>query len=614
MNNTNKKIHKYVEDYCKLEKAPEYAILIKGKWGSGKTWFINELIKSFDEKKIKTLHISLYGMTGFTDIEEEFFRKLHPTLSSKKMMLLGKVAKGILKTAINVDLDGDGKKDGSISSAIPDFNLAEYFNNTENFVLFFDDVERCSIPINDLLGYINHFVEYGGYKVVLIANEEEIINSSDDGVKYRRIKEKLIGKTFEIEPEIGDALDSFLDSYPEHRRYKNIVSSKTLIQELYLQSGYKNLRHLKQAITEFGIFVSDLTVKAQENEELIKKLLINFLVFSFEIKSGNITPIEISKIKNSTLRRALKTTISTDEEKYVDISIKYSLFNSYELVLNADEWILILDKGIFDPKDIMITLESSQYLLDDKSPSWKKLWYALELEYEDVKELVKTVISEYDNREYKHQQIVMHVLGIFLQLKKIGIIKKNNETLVKEAKKYIDYLFKNNLLIQPRSLVSHLYDSYDGLGYTEKNSNEFQIVKKYLDDSIENSKLKNMPHNAQELLQKLVQNPDEFCLNIHLCNRPENIYYNVPILKFIKPKDFVANFVKITQRSRWSVENVLEKRYAFDQFRRELQEEQSWLNIVSNLLNYKAKNSDPILKYNLMRSSEVFSKIANSLT
>ena len=103
MNSTNQKIHIFLKYYCDLPSPPEYAVLIKGKWGTGKTWFIKNLINDLNASNIKSLHISLYGMTTFDEIENEFFRQLHPVLSSKKMALAGKVIKGLLKTTLKID-------------------------------------------------------------------------------------------------------------------------------------------------------------------------------------------------------------------------------------------------------------------------------------------------------------------------------------------------------------------------------------------------------------------------------------------------------------------------------------------------------------------------------
>jgi septin family protein len=53
----NKHIEEYLNYYCELPHSPKFAILLKGKWGSGKTWFINQYIEKLkakeQEKKLK---------------------------------------------------------------------------------------------------------------------------------------------------------------------------------------------------------------------------------------------------------------------------------------------------------------------------------------------------------------------------------------------------------------------------------------------------------------------------------------------------------------------------------------------------------------------------------
>ena len=39
------------------------------------------------------------------------------------------------------------------------------------FIFVFDDLERCSMPINEALGYINHFVEQNNAKVLIDGKE-----------------------------------------------------------------------------------------------------------------------------------------------------------------------------------------------------------------------------------------------------------------------------------------------------------------------------------------------------------------------------------------------------------------------------------------------------------
>ena len=48
----NLHIEEFLEYYCSLKHDPEYAVLLKGKWGAGKTWFI----KNFIDKRMMTLN------------------------------------------------------------------------------------------------------------------------------------------------------------------------------------------------------------------------------------------------------------------------------------------------------------------------------------------------------------------------------------------------------------------------------------------------------------------------------------------------------------------------------------------------------------------------------
>ena len=41
----NKHIVEFLENYIGLSNNPEYAVMLKGEWGCGKTWFIKSFIK-----------------------------------------------------------------------------------------------------------------------------------------------------------------------------------------------------------------------------------------------------------------------------------------------------------------------------------------------------------------------------------------------------------------------------------------------------------------------------------------------------------------------------------------------------------------------------------------
>src|SRR5271157_4268007 len=90
----NKHVIDYLRYYCELENSFDFAVLLKGPWGAGKTYLINKFLEErAQEPSARHLYVSLYGITSFRQIEDAFFRQLHPILSSKGMKMAATFAK-----------------------------------------------------------------------------------------------------------------------------------------------------------------------------------------------------------------------------------------------------------------------------------------------------------------------------------------------------------------------------------------------------------------------------------------------------------------------------------------------------------------------------------------
>ena len=56
----NEHIESFLNHYIDLAIAPEYAVLLTGEWGSGKTFFIKNFLESKkDDKKIIKSHLQI---------------------------------------------------------------------------------------------------------------------------------------------------------------------------------------------------------------------------------------------------------------------------------------------------------------------------------------------------------------------------------------------------------------------------------------------------------------------------------------------------------------------------------------------------------------------------
>ncbi|MDO9213192.1 MAG: P-loop NTPase fold protein [Methylococcales bacterium] len=585
MTTPNKHIEEFLDYYYNFEKPPEYAVLLKGNWGVGKTWFITKTLETFKQDGGKYLYVSLYGINSYEEIEGEFFKQLHPLLSSKSMTLAGKIAKGLLKTTIHIDIDQDKRPEGNVSSQIPDINLPEYLTKTEGFVLVFDDLERCSININNILGYINHFVEHQGYKVIIIANEDEILAKekdvkNDDSITYKRIKEKLVGKTFEIEADLNSALQFFINEIPCDKVQRLCNANIQLINELYENSDYKNLRHLKQALWDFERFYRHLPEAAKSKEELVIHLLKLYLCYSFEIKSGNILPCDIKSLSMSYAVILATGKQSKEKSIYEKISKKYTNISFFESLLESSIWLDIFDKGFINSSAIEESLLKSRYFQDKNTPTWIKLWHFTDLTDDEFTEYLQIVEDEFYTMKYDELGVVMHLVGFFLNLSEINLYKKEkNETLI-FSKKYIDSLKDKGFLTRKECNIFN--ESWGGLGFFGKELDEFKEFCNYIKEKTDVAIDESYPDAGQELLKLMTEDIEKFYRRINYCNHEDNIYCDIPILLHISPNEFVSTLMNISPKDKRTAVYALVGRYNYNISA--LKQELEWLKKVRDLL------------------------------
>ena len=78
-----------IECICDYVKKPytDYAVMINGEWGSGKTYFWNNKLRSRLEslkvngKNYKTIYMSLYGINSLEEISKKIFIETNPMIN-----------------------------------------------------------------------------------------------------------------------------------------------------------------------------------------------------------------------------------------------------------------------------------------------------------------------------------------------------------------------------------------------------------------------------------------------------------------------------------------------------------------------------------------------------
>lgn len=597
----NKHIDSYLEYYNELT-SPQYAVLIKGAWGSGKTHYINQFKKSLDAKSKKYIYVSLYGVMNYEEIETKFLETLHPKLYNKKTILAGKIAKGFLKGALKIDLDDDGKADGTVSAQLPDINASDLLN-TQNHILIFDDLERCSIPINDILGYINYFVEHQDYKVIIIANEKEL----DKNEKYGDIKEKLVGKTFELTSNSDLAFDSFIEELTKEENKDIIVENKNIILEIYNQSKYDNLRVLRQTIFDFDRFYEKVLFTYIENKDFFIDILKQFLIFSIESKKSNINIWQLNTYYEEYMSIGMENSFEDSEElrntTYRKITNKYNLDLIEALIFDVTLWEDIISKSIICKEDIDTTILNSRYYIDSNSVQWKQLWSFPQLTDIEFPSILENVYRDFKECKFNDIFEVRHVSAILINLIDSKLFREEKSNIIMFSKKHLDYLYSNDLIngVLYKNKIFYINERFaddTGLIYHNEDNKHSKEFIEYLNKVIKKAFIKSVRGVFNNITNLL--NGDKENLKLEF-----DRYSDTLILKYFNLKELVKYIIETDSYSLYTFGELIKKRYCNNFHKEDLIIENKLLKKLKKELNKKIDNyKGTINGYNINRFLE----------
>ena len=410
-------------DYIRSDYT-DYAIMINGEWGSGKTYFWNHKIRNKIEtmhingKQYTTIYMSLYGISNLEEISKKIFiettqlmdKNLKKFMNSHNQSTIPEYAKTGLDMANFFGVTQNGDK----------LDYGEFFS-TDDKILCFDDLERANVDVIDILGYINNFVEHDHIKTIIICNEKELatkLKSSNLEMKtfiatylldkegdltkvsdkpmvekiqdtiehvfdkandYERIKEKLIGETFEYAPEFTYIINGLLMRYENDSELIRFLRENTrLIISTFNKSVTRNLRILKHALNDFKK-VFDMVNKNYPNtdQRVLQTMLIFTIAVSFEIKAGKITKDKFINIKDNEEYKSILVSSRVlmdnrqfyikefDNNYYYNFKSEYRFFKFIEIYVRT---------RIFDMKTFKANMETIRNTVDTaKLPGYKRL-------------------------------------------------------------------------------------------------------------------------------------------------------------------------------------------------------------------------------------------------
>jgi hypothetical protein len=579
--------------------------MISGKWGCGKTYYIERQIEEWSKTKVKAsadtielkpVYISVNGITTISSFVRQIKIKLYPILYSKGMAVAKKVAFSALQilTKSKVDIDNDGTGE-DLKTLLDAEGILEVFKSESsaikgNRILILDDLERCRIPLDELFGFINGIVEHSNSKVILLCDEEKLSKVAEQEelkVKYEDFKEKLVGQTFSLDVDYAAVTSLFIDEA------KNAVltANKDFIIELFMASKSENLRLARRCMMDVVRLFEQLSIDTSKypNFEVFAKNVVAYLtIASIEARSGNSL---IDKYQGYNFSEEDKQANQALEEKYVSLLERHHIYHSaYSIPIK--QLVNFIRTGYIDsPKQFV---ESSRILHSRNMADWEKLWWCDKLTNEEFLEILKKEKTRFYNKELDYAYEVVHLAGILLSLEKRELIKLSRRHVVSIAKKSIAELYQKYPNDFQRTQLSDR-----GYEFQESRTEEMKEIISYAGtlfqkraDVIEKEYVRRVwnnigPDTTRESLNKQFE---------ELTPNRQYTYAMKCIFTQVSPRDLAARIVALPNAAKIEFSHFLMGRYYLEgcgviaQIDDEKKADKSQLVKISTILKSKAKH------------------------
>lgn len=229
-------IQSVIEDYLKCGST-DYALMICGEWGCGKTYYVTNTLKGViesinapkTENKYICHFVSLYGIKSGADVTFRLYAAKHTTAAKIAIPIasLTKAVSGFFQRPIEVDNNDQMSR------------WLEQFAIKENEVFIFDDVERIDESLlPEVFAVFNQYVEAHHAKVLLVCNDNKMTS-------VREYLEKTVRFKLHYEASISDVLDQILQDKKYDDEYTAFVKDNAeLLVESFATLQCKNLRTL----------------------------------------------------------------------------------------------------------------------------------------------------------------------------------------------------------------------------------------------------------------------------------------------------------------------------------------------------------------------------------
>lgn len=545
------------------------ALLLNGKWGIGKTYYLkNVLFPKIRDKNKRVFYISLFGVQNIEEVYTQILSQKFLDPKNKKTKKLVKIAGGIVSTAFKLFIRNSP---GGIKMSGDDIEI-EFtdFVNIDDSVIFFDDLERVpdTTSFDLLIGQINEaFIQNEKIKVVFVANEDQLAKKHQ---VFFNVKEKLVGWTVNFDVPVLETNKSIVKSYESHPDYHDYLQEMSdFMDEIIIHFNITNLRTLI-------FFYDTLEVVNQicELRELTcnQDVFYSVLVLVLEYKRGYFdNRKEIQELPYYIIRRRRDFTITDTTRKEEQRFNKY-IFNSlmktqgfsfsYYFIESVFD---LITKGVISENTMKLEVQNIDNSKKEKEKSEISILCSTLQGYFEMTN--KEFIDNFERLQHKIERESLTLEDFVTATKTLYYLTRKNHLRVKK-----DYLDK----LLPRVLEEIDCSSTEGLtkiqSHTiDRNIGEIQRENEELsgmiDRKIASCRSKLLQEQFLDIWEKDVQYyPDGFAFRQLLQHIPTDIIIDKIFLLIEDRKRSTLLLERIEKALNLPLESFPDKKDEADKF------------------------------------------------
>lgn len=582
---SNAHIFEYLDYYVDLPQPPHYAVMLAGPWGIGKSFNIKQYVTLLRKRDKKVAYVSLYGVKSIDEIAVSILTALTPKLDSKLAKLGGQIARSVLTKYAG----GNGE---AALAWLPD---------TFCDLLILDDLERAVLAPVEVLGFVNSFIEHEDRKVVIVANEAEL----KDPESYRRVREKVIGMTFEFAEATDAALQNFIGAFDDAETKTFLTGHSDGIRRIFDQSKTQNLRLLDQSLRAWERMHKVIEPAMKKKQAGMLAAFDLFLALSLETRSGRIGKNNLTGRIDEIVAGQMKKGDKEDDEgtPLSRAQDRYQRLLLHDSILSDEVLVQVLCDGRIDAQAINASLAVHQLFVEpNEEPNWRKVWHGFLRDAAEFEPAFKAMEQEFAAGQFEEPGLVLHVFGLRLWGVELGELAKTEQDVVAEGKAYIDNLRRAGKLRRYKPAGFH--DAAYGLQYHNADTPAFRDLHSYFAEQCELAHQDGWPKLAEGLLDDITGDGEAFYRRVCWSGgqtRPDCA--DDPILARLSTQRFVDRLVECTPQAQRVVLQALNDRYGSGRLTNELAAECKWLLDLQTELDTRIPSLPRIRQYSLSNDS-----------